>query len=239
MDDSNNKIKKTVMYGIANFKDNEIIVLKEPSDNSEIIEDKSVINPIYFDQIIKYSNQKYISYITISGIRRYSILMDNFEIKADYKFIDRDTYKWGIFKVYKKHYIDDYIKPEEKSNKKSLSTFINTLHINVQPKGICLCAQFVHWALNVAGFQFQGKFSAKLYHLEGLLNELGFHEIPRNSELKMGDIIVIVKDELKDKSDYYGHICAWDGKYWVCDVKEKTLNNMDKSHLYRYDLWDE
>ena len=153
--------------------------------------------------------------------------------------MNKETYKWCIFGLYKNHYIDNYIKPKETEYKKSLSTFIDTLHINMQPEALGLCAQFVHWALNVAGFKFQGKFSAKLYHLEGLLNELGFHEIPHNSEFKRGDIIVFSIDELANKSDYYGHICAWDGEFWLCDGKDKTLSYMDKSHLYRYDSWDE
>ena len=229
----------TSFYGIAIFNDNKIIVLKAPSENSDIVEDNSVVNPVFFDKIIKFPNKEYISYITISGIRRYSLLSDNMVCKAIFKSMNKETYKWCIFGIYKNHYIDNYIKPEEKTNKKSLSIFIDTLNINAQLEPLGLCAQFVHWALNVAGFNFKGKFSAKLYHLEGLLKELGFHEIPRNSELKKGDIIVIVIDELINKSDYYGHICAWDGEFWICDDKEKTLNNKNEAHLYRFDSWDE
>ena len=146
----------------------------------------------------------------------------------------------NIFKIYKKNYVDNYIKPTDSSdNKKSLSAFIETLYNNLQPKGINLCAQFTHWALNVAGFKFQGKYSAKLYHTEGLLKELGFYEINKNSELKKGDIAVLVDDELVDKSDYYGHICAWDGKYWLCDCKAKSIKNKEIAHFYRYDFWEE
>ena len=237
--ESNEKTYIIFEYGIADFGENKIIILKEPSEDSQIIEDNSVVNPLNFDQIITSKDKKYISYITISGIRRYSLIEDNGNEKAFINFSDEDTFKWNIFEIYKVHYIDNYIKPKETNSKKSLSTFINTLHINLQPKPLCLCAQFVHWALNVAGFKFQGKYSAKLYHLEGLLNELGFKEIPRNSELKKGDIIVIVIDNLKNESNYYGHICAWDGNFWLCDEKVEKINHMDKSHLYRYDSWDE
>ena len=38
--ESNSNIKKSFTYGIADFKDNKIIVLKEPSKNSDVIEDK-------------------------------------------------------------------------------------------------------------------------------------------------------------------------------------------------------
>ena len=239
MEESKNESKKIIIYyGIAIFNDNKIRVLKTPSKNSDIIEDNSVINPVFFDKIIQFPNIKYISYITISGIRRYSLLEENMIGKAIFKPMEKEIYKWCIFGIYKNHYIDNY-KPEEKTNKKSLSIFIDTLHINIQPKPLGLCAQFVHWALNVAGFKFQGKFSAKLYHLEGLLNDLGFHEIPQNSEFKKGDIIVFAINELINMPDYYGHICVWDGEFWLCDGKEKTITNINKSHLYRYDSWDE
>ena len=237
---SNKNIKPIFKYGIAEFKDNKIVILKEPSDDSEIIEVNSVLNPLNFDQIIKSSNKKYISYITLSGIRRYSLISENNNSLATIKYLDNETYMWNIFKIYKKNYVDNYIKPTDSSdNKKSLSAFIETLYNNLQPKGISLCAQFTHWALNVAGFKFQGKYSAKLYHTEGLLKELGFYEINKNSELKKGDIAVLVDDELVDKSDYYGHICAWDGKYWLCDCKAKSIKNKEIAHFYRYDFWEE
>ena len=240
MEESSNISKSIITYyGIAIFNDNKIIVLKTPAENSEIIEDNSVINPVFFDRIIEFPNIKYISYIAISGRRRYSLLEDNMTCKAIFNHMIKETYKWCIFGLYKNHYIDNYIEPEEKENKKSLSIFIDTLHTNLQPKPFGLCAQFVHWALNVSGFNFKGKSSAKLYHSEGLLKELGFHEIPQNSELKKGDIIVIVNDELINKPDYYGHICAWDGEFWLCDDKEKILDDINKSHLYRYDSWNE
>ena len=236
---SNAYTNKIFRYGLADFLDNKIIVLSEPSDEADIIEDKTVINPLNFDQLIESNNKKYISYITLSGIRRYSLIETDTNIKASLTTLDADTYKWSIFKIYKKHYIDTYTKPEETNNKKSLSTCINTLYTNLQPEGLGLCAQFVHWALNVAGFKFQGKYSAKLYHLEGLLKDLGFEEIDKNTELKKGDIIVIVDEKLKKDPLYYGHICLWDGNYWLCDYKDKTLKNKDKSHLYRYNLWEE
>ena len=142
--------------------------------------------------------------------------------------------------VYKYHYIDNYVKPENEVNKKSLSAFLKTLENNIQPKPLCLCAQFVHWGLNVAGFKFQGKYSAKLYHLEGLLKELGFQEIPYNSELIKGDIAVIVENKKAKISNYYGHICAWDGKNWLCDEKsEKIHGDSESIHYYRYDSWEE
>ena len=236
---TNEKYKTKFNDGLADFFKNKIIVLKEPTENSDIIEDDSVISPLNFDQIIESGNKKYISYITISGIRRYSLLADDTDIKATIKTLDAETYKWNIFNIYKKYYIDNYIPPKEPSNKKSLSTFINTLYINIQPKALTLCAQFVHWAMNVAGFKFQGKYSAKLYHLEGLLKELGFYEILQNSQLKKGDIIVIVDEQFVNLSYYYGHICAYDGKYFLCDDKETTLSDFNKAHIYRYDLWDE
>ena len=236
---SNEKTNKIFKYGLADFQNNKIIILNEPSDEANIIEDNTVINPINFDQIIESNNKKYISYITLSGVRRYSLIKAETNTKALITALDPDTYKWNIFKIYKKNYVDTYTKPKEINNKRSLSKCINTLYINLQPKGLGLCAQFVHWALNVAGFKFQGKYSAKLYHLEGLLKDLGFEKIDKNSELKKGDIIVIVDEKFKNNSLYYGHICLWDGNYWLCDEKRKTLKNMDKSHLYRYNSWDE
>ena len=239
--ESDSNIEINFKYGIADFKNNKIIILNKPSDNSDIIEDSSVVNPLNFDQIIKVSNNKYISYITISGIRRYSLIEEkNNNSLASIKFLDKKTYMWNIFKIYKSHYIDNYIQQKDSDNtKKSLSTFIKTLYINLQPKPIKLCAQFTHWALNVAGFKFQGKYSAKLYHMEGLLKKLGFYEIDKNSELKKGDIAVIVIDVLKDDEDYYGHICAWDGKYWLCDYKTEILKNKEFAHFYRFDNWDD
>ena len=238
--ESNSNIKKSFTYGIADFKDSKIIILTEPSDNSDIIEDPPVKNPLNFDQIINTSNKKYISYITISGIRRYSLIEENNNSLASIKLLDAKTYMWNIFKIYKSHYIDNYIKPENANNtKKSLSIFIKTLYNNLQPKSIHLCAQFTHWALNVAGFKFQGKYSAKLYHMEGLLKELGFYEIDKKSELKKGDIAVIVIDDLKDIEDYYGHICAWDGNYWLCDYKTDNLKYKKFAHFYRFDNWDD
>ena len=238
--ESNSNIKKSFTYGITDFKDNRIIILTEPSDNSDIIEDPSVKNPLNFDQIINNSNKKYISYITISGIRRYSLIEENNNSLASIKLLDAKTYMWNIFKIYKSHYIDNYIQPKNANNtKKSLSIFIKTLYNNLQPKSIHLCAQFTHWALNVAGFKFQGKYSAKLYHMEGLLKELGFYEIDKKSELKKGDIAVIVIDDLKDIEDYYGHICAWDGNYWLCDYKTDNLKNKEFTHFYRFDNWND
>lgn len=235
------KAEILVIYGIATFIDNKVIILKDYSDDSEIIEDNTVSNEIYFDKLISYSNKIYISYITLSGIRRYSLIKDNDNIKAKIKKLEREKYKWDIFKIYKYHYIDNYIKPNnETNNKKSLSTFIKTLEINIQPKPLGLCAQFIHYGLNVAGFKFQGKFSAKLYHLEGLLKELGFREIPYNSELKKGDIAVVVYQKLVNYKNYYGHICAWDGKDWLCDErKNKIFGDSESIHYYRYDLWEE
>ena len=237
--ESNEKTYIIFEYGIADFGDNKIIILKEPSEDSQIIEDNSVVNPLNFDQIITSKDKKYISYITISGIRRFSLLEESTNKKASIKLLDGNTYKWNIFKIYKSHYIDNYVKPKESNSKKSLSTFINTLYNNIQPEAIGLCAQFVHWALNVAGFKFRGKYSAKLYHTEGLLKDLGFYEINKTSELKKGDIAVIVDYERVNESKYYGHICAWDGKYWLCDSKKKNLKNIDKVHYYRYNLWNE
>ena len=72
-----------------------------------------------------------------------------------------------------------------------------------------------------------------------MLKDLEFEEIDRNSKLKKGDIIVIVDEKLKNNPNYYGHISIWDGEYWICDEKRKTLANMDKSHLYRYNSWEE
>ena len=121
-----------------------------------------------------------------------------------------------------------------------MSTFLKTLEINIQPEALGLCAQFVHWGLNVAGFKFQGKYSAKLYYLEGLLKELGFREIPYNSELIKGDIAVIVFEKLVNNKNYYGHICAWNGKEWLCDDREnKIFGDSESIHYYRYDLWEE
>ena len=228
-------------YGAANFNGNKIIILKEPSENSDIIEDNTVSNPIYFDQIIIVSDKRYISYITLSGIRRYSLIDGEEGNKESIQSLDKNDYMWKIFRIYKYNYIDHYIKPESNdNNKKSLSIFFKTLEKNVQPKALCLCAQFIHWGLNVAGFHFQGKYSAKLYHLEGLLKELGFYTIPNNSELKKGDIVVVVDTKLEKNPDYYGHICAWDGNCWICDEKSKKLNGeIENFHYYRYDLWDE
>lgn len=239
----NEKLQKKFKYGKADFGNNKIIILNQPSDNSDIIEDNSVINPLNFDQIIESSNKKYISYITLSGIRRYSLISDgNNKIINSIEDLDSETYKWNIFKIYKNHYIDNYTPPKEiLNNKKSLSKFINTLYINLQPKALGLCAQFIHWALNVAGFKFKGKYNAKLYHLEGLMKELGFEEINKNEngELKKGDIVVIVDYNLAEESNYYGHICAWDGKYWLCDGKAKKLNQIKNAHFYRYNFWEE
>ena len=195
-----NQIYIINIYGIADFKDNKIIVLKEPSKNSDVIEDKCVLNPINFDKLIRNfdTNNIYISYITISGIRRYSLIKDINKKLALIKKLDKVTYMWNIFKIYKNHYIDHYTNSDDdngNNNKKSLSIFFNTLETNIQPNPISLCAQFVHWGLNVAGFKFQGKKFAKLYHLEGLLKEIGFHEIDRDSELKRGDIAVIADDK--------------------------------------------
>ena len=239
----NNDIKTPnikVIYGVANFN-KKVIVLIDASDNSEIIEDSSVSQKIYFDKIIDHINKEYISYITISGIRRYSLIRDNEDIKAEIQYLSRNQYKWDIFKIYKNHYIDNYIKPKDDTNNKpSLSKFIKTLKINMQPKPLGLCAQFVHWALNAAGLKFQGKYSAKLYHEEGLLKELGFHEIAYDSNLLKGDIAVVVDKNLVKYNNYYGHICAWDGECWLCDDKELIINgNKDTIHYYRYDLWEE
>ena len=228
-------------YGIADFVDNKIIILKEPTDKSDVIEDSSVKNPINFDQIINDINKIYISYITISGIRRYSLIKENDINKASIKFLDKEKYMWNIFTIYKYHYIDHYVNPNpEQKTKKSLSTFIKTLETNVQPEPLKLCAQFVHWALNVAGFRFQGKYYAKLYHLEGLLKELGFHEIPQDSELKNGDIAVKADEKGLKNPNYYGHICIWNDNYWLCDDKSKDLNfKKNITFFYRYDSWEE
>jgi hypothetical protein len=238
---NNEEINISWIYGSAYFNKDLMIILKEPSEDSNINEDKSVSNPIYFDQIIDNSEKQYISYITLSGIRRYSLIKDEGGMKASIQYLDKNDYKWKIFKIYKNHYIDNYINSSNNNNNKSLSLFLQTLETNIQPKPLGLCAQFVHWGLNVAGFYFQGKYSAKLYHLENLLKKLGFCEIPNNSILKRGDIAVIVDTKLVNNSNYYGHICAWDGNYWLCDNKEKNIfcKDINNIHYYRYNLWKE
>ena len=76
--------------------------------------------------------------------------------------------------------------------------------------------------------------------MEGLINQIGFHEIPNDSKLKVGDIMLIVNDKTKNIEDYYGHIVVWDGEYWLCDNRDSVLyENKKYMHLYRYDSWDE
>ena len=108
------------IYGIADFHDNKITVLKEAVDNSEIIEDSSVKNPINFDQIINGLNKNYISYITISGVRRYSLIEKNDNLNPTIKFLPKNEYMWNIFKIYKYHYIDNYINPNPEINNKKV-----------------------------------------------------------------------------------------------------------------------
>ena len=53
MEELNNETKKVITYyGIAIFNDIKIIILKTPSDNSDSIEDNSVVNPLFFDKLI-------------------------------------------------------------------------------------------------------------------------------------------------------------------------------------------
>ena len=230
------------IYGLAHFPKNNIQILEFPTKRSKIIEDNSINNKIYFDQIIINENAIFISFISLSGIRRYCIIKDkNNKIDVIIKKIPPREYMRNIFKEYKYHYIDHYDNSITKKNtKKSLKLFIDALHVNCQSESIWLCAQFVHWALNASGFHFQGKFSAKLYHLEGKLKELGFYLIKNDDQLKEGDIAVLIDYKLKDSIDYYGHICAWDGYYWISDsIEEFTIESLINDgvdvFIYRYD----
>ena len=238
------KLELKYSYGQANITDNKIIILSSPSETSEIITDNTVSNPIDFDQIIidKKNNNKYISFISISGIRRYILIESNNISKASINYLNPEKHRDNIFAKYQEYYINNYTpeKISSQNTKKSLSFFINNLKNNLQPEALSLCAQFVHWSLNATGFHFQGKYSAKLWYMEGLINQIGFHEIPNDSKLKVGDIMLIVNDKTKNIEDYYGHIVVWDGEYWLCDSRDSVLyENKKYMHLYRYDSWDE
>ena len=230
------------IYGVAQFTTNNFTILEFPTKNSEIIKDNSISNKIYFDQLIFNEEAIFISFISLSGIRRYCIIKDkNNKIDVIINKLPPKEYMRNIFKEYKYYYLDHYDYNITKTNKKkNLNLFIDTLHVNCQPKPICLCAQFVHWALNASGFHFQGKFSAKLYHLEGKLKELGFYLVKNIKQLKEGDIAVLFIDKFKNNIDYYGHICVWDGNYWISDSADNfNIENIIKSgidvYIYRYD----
>ena len=104
---------------------------------------------------------------------------------------------------------------------------------NANTKSTGYCARAVANALEHGGFTFQRQSSAYMYHTNGVLSNLGFKQIPKDSPQK-GDIYV----EDKTKTHPHGHIAIYDGKNWVSDFIQKTdtVHSSDggTNYYYRY-----
>ena len=116
------KLELKYSYGQANITDNKIIILSSPSETSEIITDSTVSNPIDFDQIIidKKNNNKYISFISISGIRRYILIESNNISKASINYLNPEKHRDNIFAKYQEYYLNNYTPEKISSQNKKI-----------------------------------------------------------------------------------------------------------------------
>lgn len=84
------------------------------------------------------------------------------------------------------------------------------------------CARYVATALLQAGYKFTRQQSAYMYASKGILNQIGFREMPSGTEFKKGDVMVWPAHGGKGGGGKHGHIQIFDGQIWISDFKQKS-----------------
>lgn len=88
---------------------------------------------------------------------------------------------------------------------------------NASKKSVGLCAMYVRKAMIAGGIPlYQG---GNAWHYKYLLPILGFKEIDKKEEKRVGDIVVFQPIGKRR----FGHIAIWNGKQWVSDFKQRSI----------------
>ena len=88
---------------------------------------------------------------------------------------------------------------------------------NASKKSVGLCAMYVRKAMIAGGIPlYQG---GNAWHYKYLLPILGFKEIDKKEEKRVGDIVVFQPIGRRR----FGHIAIWNGKQWVSDFKQRSI----------------
>ena len=88
---------------------------------------------------------------------------------------------------------------------------------NALKKSVGLCAMYVRKAMIAGGISlYQG---GNAWHYKYLLPILGFKEIDKKEEKRVGDIVVFQPIGKRR----FGHIAIWNGKQWVSDFKQRSI----------------
>ena len=88
---------------------------------------------------------------------------------------------------------------------------------NAEKKSIGLCAMHVRKAMIAGGIPlYQG---GNAWHYKYMLPILGFKEIDKKEERRVGDIVVFQPIGKRR----FGHIAIWNGKQWVSDFKQRSI----------------
>ena len=84
-------------------------------------------------------------------------------------------------------------------------------------KSVGLCAMYVRKAMIAGGIPlYQG---GNAWHYKYMLPILGFKEIDKKEERRVGDIVVFQPIGKRR----FGHIAIWNGKQWVSDFKQRSI----------------
>ena len=111
---------------------------------------------------------------------------------------------------------------------------VNYLVSHAHAKSTGYCARYVANALEAGGFRFTRQASAYLYRTNGILTNMGYREIGKQSSYVKGDITVT------DRNAYHGdgHIAMWSGSQWVSDFFQNSeyayTKNQPPVYYYRY-----
>ena len=84
-------------------------------------------------------------------------------------------------------------------------------------KSVGLCAMYVRKAMIAGGIPlYQG---GNAWHYKYMLPILGFKEIDKKEERRVGDIVVFQPIGKRR----FGHVAIWNGKQWVSDFKQRSI----------------
>lgn len=108
----------------------------------------------------------------------------------------------------------------------NLDKMCQTLTVNAETTSKCCCAWYVMKALHSGGC-YIGIYPAWFY--KHVLPYYGFKKIESHQYIpQKGDIIVIENSE----EHFWGHIAMYNGKQWISDFKQKSMNPYKKQYNY-------
>ena len=90
------------------------------------------------------------------------------------------------------------------------------------------CARYVRTALQAAGYEFTPNPSAYQYASLGTLSSAGFTKISNNVQPQVGDVVVFNRTSSRP----HGHIQIFDGRDWVSDFRQNSINPYSGNHSY-------